>query len=282
MVQLTEESGVAEQDELTDLVELALAQRPEQLVDLAVAERVGPENVAEARRALAQVTEVLATLGYATPPSRPSAALRERLLRTVAAKQEALAGAPSRRAVLVLDMLDDHLTPGRPLEVPRAREIVPALVALLDESRAKGTPVVYVCDRHAPDDPDLDVWGTHNVEASEGARVWPAVTPKPGDLVVEKPTYSAFTRSNLGEVLDGLAVDTLVLTGCLTELGMLATATDALQRGYSVEVPRETQAGATAATEQMALSLMTLMAPYGKARQELLARVRQDRQPAAR
>jgi nicotinamidase-related amidase len=172
--------------------------------------------------------------------------------------------------MLVVDMQNDHLTRGRPLEVPRARDIVPALVARLDLARREGIPIVYVLDEHEPDDSDLDIWGTHNVKGTPGAEVWPALAPKPGDLVVRKPTYSAFVRSNLADVLSELRVDTLVLTGCATEVGLLATATDALQRGYAVEIPPDAQAGATAASEQVALGLVQLLAPYGSARKALL------------
>ena len=142
-------------------------------------------------------------------------------------------------------MLNDHLTPGSSVEVPRARDIVPAVAARLDAARAAGLPVVYVVDQHDPDDADLDLWTTHNVAGTTGGEVWPALAPKDGDTIVTKPTYSAFAASDLDGVLDGLAVDTLVLTGCLTEVGIMATAMDALQRGYAVEVPPDAQAGSS-------------------------------------
>jgi nicotinamidase-related amidase len=111
------------------------------------------------------------------------------------------------------------------------------------------------------------------VKGTEGAEVWPALAPHAADLVVHKPTYSGFTGSRLDEVLAGLRVDTLVLTGCLTEVGVLATATDALQRGYAVEVPPATQAGASEVNENVALGVLRLLTPYGPARAALLARL---------
>ena len=79
-------------------------------------------------------------------------------------------------------------------------------------------------------------------------------------------------------MLDELAVDTLVLTGCLTEVGVMATALDALQRGYAVDVPPETQAGSGAIAEGVALMTLSLLPPFGPARRDRLARVltRQD------
>jgi biuret amidohydrolase len=89
---------------------------------------------------------------------------------------------------------------------------------------------------------------------------------------VRKPSYSAFFGSPLRDVLDELAVDTLVLTGCLTEIGIMATATDAMQLGFTVEVPRDSQAGSSAEAEAGALGVLGVMAPFGLARKARLER----------
>jgi nicotinamidase-related amidase len=162
----------------------------------------------------------------------------------------------------VLDMINDHLTPGRPLEVPRARAIVPALAERLAAARFDAVPVIYACDRHEDDDPDLAVWPAHALAGTSGAEVWPALAPEPGDRVVAKPTYSAFHRSDLAAALEAVDADALVLTGCATELGLMATAIDALQRGYVVTVPPECQAGSSLLAEQMALLTLAAMPPY--------------------
>lgn len=48
---------------------------------------------------------------------------------------------------------------------------------------------------------------------------------------MKKPSYSAFFATELASVLDELKIDTLVLAGCLTEIGIMATATDAKKLG---------------------------------------------------
>jgi nicotinamidase-related amidase len=163
---------------------------------------------------------------------------------------------------VVLDMIVDHLTPGRPLEVPRARDIVPALQGRLTQARSEGIPVIYACDSHAPDDPDFEEWPLHAIEGSEGAQIWPALAPVPGDHVVKKPTYSAFSRSSLGPLLEELGADHIILTGCATELGLQATAVDALQRGYVVTVPPDSQAGVSEVVEGLTLLTLSAMPPY--------------------
>jgi nicotinamidase-related amidase len=178
-----------------------------------------------------------------------------------------------RRALVVCDMIVDHLTPGRPLEVPRARAIVDALARRIARARASGTAVVYLLDRHEPNDPDLEEWGMHAVEGSEGAEVWGPLAPGPSDRIVTKPSYSGFFRSDLEAVLEELAVDTIVLTGCATEVQLMSTATDALERGFAVEMPADSQAGATELGEAVALGVLSGLAPYAPARRARLERI---------
>lgn len=254
-------SGTENHDEaIAELLALVVSGRADPLVDVALS-----EARSETKGELRAVREAFASVGLEASPVAPAPSLRDRILGSLTVH-----AVPARKAMLVIDMQNDHLMPGLPLEVPRARAIVPALAARLDTARTEGVPVVYVVDEHDPEDLDLHAWGAHNIRGTKGAEVWADLTPKAGDRVVPKPTYSAFTRSELQDVLAALRVDTLVLTGCLTEIGLLATATDALQRGYAVEIPTDAQAGATEASERMALGLVDLLAPYGPARRALL------------
>ncbi len=246
-----------------ELLAFILAGRHERVADAAVASQPPP-----IRAALPRMYDALALLALDAEPVTPSVGLRGRLMASLAANEQKTKN--RRSAVVVVDMIMDHLTPGLPLEVPRAREIVLAMRARIEEARANGVPVIYIIDEHEEDDPDLEAWGAHAIKGSGGSDVWPELAPKPGDHIVTKPTYSAFTRSSLETVLDDLKIDTLVLTGCLTELGILATATDALQRGFAVEVPPDSQAGNSVEGEQMTLGLLRVMAPYGAARKQRL------------
>ncbi|WP_394838283.1 cysteine hydrolase [Pendulispora rubella] len=265
-------------DRYARLLQLVLAGRPEPLTAAFLGTLTEEERAAylEVERTLASFAlaavengPASGILGENAPAPAASPSLRSRVLASFRAKR---AERP-RSAFLVLDMIHDHLAEGSILEVPRAREIVPALAEKLRECRSQGVPVVYIVDEHQPDDPDLDLWGVHAVGGSGGNDIWPEVAPQPGDRIVKKRTYSAFSGSDLQAVLDELRCDTLVLSGCLTEVGIKATATDALQRGYAVDVPPTTQAGISAMTEQVTLGLLQVMPPYGAARKELLTRL---------
>ncbi|HEY8073778.1 MAG TPA: isochorismatase family cysteine hydrolase [Labilithrix sp.] len=246
---------------LADVAGFVLAGRPERIDDGLLA--LQPPEV---RAGVREVREALTMLALAEEPKAPPADLKVRMLATIASRK-------TRRALVVIDMIKDHLDPGALLEVPRARMVVPALKDRIAEARKAGVPVVYVVDEHDPDDPDLDAWGTHAVKGTPGTDVWPDIAPESGDRIVKKPTYSAFHDSELDKVLDELKVDTLVLTGCLTEIGIMATATDAMQRGYAIEVPPDSQAGSSPEAEMAAMGTMLVMAPFGPARKKRLERL---------
>jgi len=252
-------------EQFARLIQLVLAGRPEALTEALL--KTLPEAEARAYR---EAEEVFARyVAMAAPAVEPSMGLKARVLANFKQK----ASAKSTRALIVLDMIRDHLNEGAPLEVPRARLIVPALAKKIRESREEGVPVVFVVDEHADGDPDLESWGSHAIAGTNGNDVWPDLGALPTDRIIKKNTYSAFSNTDLQSVLNDLKCDSLVLTGCLTEIGMMATATDALQRGYAVEIPVATQAGISEVTEGVTLSLLHVMPPYGAARAELLARV---------
>lgn len=142
-------------------------------------------------------------------------------------------------ALLVIDMLNDFVLPGAPLEVPKTRAIIAAIRQRIDRARAKGHPVIYVCDAHLPDDPEFTRmnWPPHAVRGTTGAEVIAELAPQATDPVVEKTGYSGFHQTGMEGLLQALKVNRLVMTGCVTNICVLYTAYDAVIRGYQVSVP---------------------------------------------
>ena len=150
---------------------------------------------------------------------------------------------PEKTAMLVVDMQNDFVQEGAPIEIPRARAMVPRLNRLLDVCRAHKIPVIYV--RHVIRGGDIDagrladhhaairnnkaiIAGTPNVEIYEGLK------PHPGDLVVAKPRYSAFYGTDLEAILRSKSIDTLIISGTVTSVCCDSTARDAFSRDYKV------------------------------------------------
>lgn len=149
------------------------------------------------------------------------------------------------RALLVIDMLKDFVDPQGSLRVLDNERILPRVVEEVDDARRRGDPIVYVCDAHTPDDPEFSRmgWPPHAVRGTEGARVVRAIAPGPRDPIVEKRSYSGFHESQLADVLNERGIDTVRLTGCVTNICVLYTAADAAMRGYDVEVVEDAVAG---------------------------------------
>ena len=166
--------------------------------------------------------------------------------------------AKQRRALLVIDMLEDFVRPGAPLEVPRTRDILPALRRRVSRARRGGELVVYVCDSHRKNDPEFARmgWPPHAVAGTKGAAVVREISPAPGDVVVEKRTYSGFHRTHLSSVLRRHGIRSLSLSGCVTNICILYTAADAAMRGYDVTVEESVVAGLDDASHRFALDQM--------------------------
>lgn len=163
-----------------------------------------------------------------------------------------------KEAILVIDMLNDFVREGAPLEVPDTRKITPFIKETLEKARKEGIPVIYVCDAHEPEDAEFKRfgWPPHAVKGTKGAEIVEELKPGKGDIIVEKKTYSGFFNTNLDEVLRSLGVDTVKLTGCVTHICIFFTASDASLRGYNVVVLKDGIAGISKEDHEAGLRIM--------------------------
>ncbi|MGE5189441.1 MAG: cysteine hydrolase family protein [Gemmatimonadota bacterium] len=162
------------------------------------------------------------------------------------------------RALVVIDMLEDFVRPGAPLEVPRTRAILPAVRRRIARARRTGELVVYLCDAHRKDDPEFSRmgWPAHAVAGTRGAAVVSEISPEPGDVVVEKKSYSGFHRTALQSVLRRHGIREVDLAGCVTNICILFIGAEAAVRGYDVTVDESLVAGFDDASHAVALEQM--------------------------
>lgn len=163
-----------------------------------------------------------------------------------------------RRALVVIDMLEDFVRPGAPLEVPRTRDILPAVRRRLGRARRAGELVVYLCDAHKKNDPEFSRmgWPAHAVAGTKGAVVVTEISPEAGDVVVEKKSYSGFYRTSLQSVLRRHGVREIDLAGCVTNICIVYIGAEATIRGYDVTVDEALVAGLDDASHAFALDQM--------------------------
>lgn len=159
-----------------------------------------------------------------------------------------------KSAVIVIDMLNDFV--GGKLGFERAKAIVPNIRRLLDFAHERGFPVIYVCDAHLPEDPELKLWGEHAMAGSEGAQVVPELKPTKKDSVLEKRTYDIFFNTDMDEMLRGMGVKRLVLTGVETEICIQSSAAGAFLRGYEIAVPEDCVASPDESLHRASLEYM--------------------------
>jgi len=142
------------------------------------------------------------------------------------------------KALIIIDMLKDFVIGS--LKCDRSLKIVPNIKNLAEACRAKGIPVIYSNDLHLKGiDKELDIWGEHAIEGTEGAEVIPELKPKNGDYVVPKRRYSGFFATGLDLLLRELNVDEVILTGLHANLCVRHTAADAYFRNYRITVPED-------------------------------------------
>ena len=145
--------------------------------------------------------------------------------------------APRTTALVIVDMQNDFVDPEGRLCVPGAQATVPVIAQLVSMCRAHGMLVVYTQDWHAPDDPEAALWGPHAVADTWGAENVPDLGPKPRDLVVRKLRSDGFYGTSLGHELSRRRIDTLIVTGTVSNICVLHTAGSAALRWLRVVVP---------------------------------------------
>ena len=163
-----------------------------------------------------------------------------------------------KRALLIIDMLNDFVLRGAALEVPDTRIVAPRIRRRLVHARRSGVPVFYICDSHREDDPEFSRmnWPPHAVRGSRGAMVIDELAPQPGDRIIAKTAYSGFYRTELEDVLRSQGVEEMILTGCVTNICVLYTAADAVMRGFGVVVPADSVAAISREGHEFALREM--------------------------
>jgi nicotinamidase-related amidase len=192
-------------------------------------------------------------------------------------------------ALLVVDMQNDFVRAGAPLEVPDARDTIAAHQRLLAGFRERGLPVLYTRWLSLEEDNLLWRWSP---ECHPGTRAcWPEemreyddvdgprrcvdvideLAPETGDAVVDKLGYGSFHGTDLDARLRALGVRSLVVTGTVTQICVEETAREAFHHGYATTVVAD--AVSSFAPDLHAAALKNLAMKFGwvSAADEVLA-----------
>jgi ureidoacrylate peracid hydrolase len=179
---------------------------------------------------------------------------------------------PARTALIVIDLQNAFMLPGVAfVEIKTAPQIVPNVNRLADAVRAAGATVVWVVTT-CTDEVAVD-WSTYYrlstpengdgrsnalVKGTEGHRIWKDLNVLDGEAVIEKTRFSALVQgsSDLDAFLRQRGIDTLIITGCLTDVCCESTARDAVMLNDRAIMVTDANAADTDADHNAALTAL--------------------------
>jgi ureidoacrylate peracid hydrolase len=165
----------------------------------------------------------------------------------------------STTGLVLFDTLYGYLHPSDPKKLAflSERNILANLQRLLAGARRAGLTTFYPAGHHAADgsdvverltdtDMDLHPLGAgdkpirpHIAKGSRDSEIAPELAPTAGDVVVAKNRWSSFFETNLELQLRVRGIDTIVLAGGSTDVGIAATAFSARDMDLGLVIVRD-------------------------------------------
>ena len=162
----------------------------------------------------------------------------------------------ARSAVIVVDMQNAFVSTGgvfeaRGFDVVSIQKVIEPIRRICDLARRKKIKVIYIAHVLSPDlrevGPDSSFWyksvkvyredprwrDKYIIRGTWGVAIVDALKPQEGDLLVEKPRFSAFFGTNLDTILKTHNLKYLFFTGCATNICVEASIRDAANLSYS-------------------------------------------------
>ncbi|SCG82891.1 isochorismatase hydrolase [Proteiniborus sp. DW1] len=151
-------------------------------------------------------------------------------------------------ALIIIDMQNDFLVEGAPIECPGGRELIPNISKMKEWAYANDVPVFYTKEMHNKKKTDFGMElersePEHCVEGTKGVEIIDSLAPTEKDYVIIKRRYSGFYLTDLDILMKGLDKKALILTGVATNVCVFATVLDAHQRDMRAIVLSDCVAG---------------------------------------
>jgi ureidoacrylate peracid hydrolase len=184
---------------------------------------------------------------------------------------------PAKSALVVVDMQNAFMLLGVAHALcPMAEKIVPNINRLAQAVRDTGGTVFWIKTTFTPE--ALRSWSTYfemlspqrvakRIEAltadSAGHQLWSGLDVRPQDLIVEKNRFSAFIQgsSDLAAALLARGLDTILVTGTVTNVCCESTARDAMMLNFKTIMVTDGNAATT--DDDHAASLIAFYLTFG-------------------
>jgi nicotinamidase-related amidase len=144
---------------------------------------------------------------------------------------------PARTALVLIDLQHSNLA--RALAPYSGADVTARAAALAQQLRARGATIVYVrvdvtSLLSLPADAPLARPAGAPPLPANAAELVPEAGAQPGDIFITKRQWGAFYDSGLDQQLRRRGIDTLILGGIATHIGVESTARQAYDMGYAL------------------------------------------------
>lgn len=142
------------------------------------------------------------------------------------------------RALIVVDMLQTYEHEDADALRENVEAALPQIRGLVEAARAAGAPVIYVNDSFGDWRGDRRAF-LEEIAGGPHAGLVEPVLPEEDALMISKARHSIFYETPLEYVLRSAELESIVLTGQVTEQCILYSALDAHIRHIPVVIPRD-------------------------------------------
>lgn len=159
-------------------------------------------------------------------------------------------------ALLVIDMQNgfvhpDGSLPSLGMGMPDAESVIKENAAVIAAARLAGMPVIYTRSVFRPGMVDLPMRMEKLLppnfvllqRGSWDAEIHDALTPKDGDVVIDKNRYDAFLHTPLEQLLRSLRVSNVLVIGTVTSICVESTVRSGYMRDFDMWVASDCVAG---------------------------------------
>lgn len=151
-------------------------------------------------------------------------------------------------ALIIVDMQNDFISEGAPIECPGGRELIPNIQKLRGWAKENNVPVFYTRETHREQKVDYGLElernePEHCLEGTKGVEIISELTPEDHEFVIIKRRYSGYYLTDLEVLMREFNKNALIITGAATNVCVYATALDAMQRDVHVIVVSDAVAG---------------------------------------
>src|SRR5262245_19694844 len=163
----------------------------------------------------------------------------------------------NKTAVMIFDILNGYYHLADPATKAKKRPMVENAVRIMKAARSAGLPIFFAKGNHRPDNATsvglitdtnlrLQPWpggevrmATHVVYDDASSAVIPELEPNSLDYYIPKYRWSAFYQTYLDLALRACGIDTIIVSGGSTDVGVAATVFAARDLDYNVIIGRD-------------------------------------------